>query len=98
MAETDVHRDDMMDLIQIPIEPVAGRLPSQILGLHLERDGKELRLYNPATGSRLLKRDEQRDEAKRRAMAAETAQQRLGDENEQLRKEIEALKRGMDPQ
>ncbi len=43
----------------VPIEPVAGRLPSQILGLHLERDGKELRLYNPATGSRLLKRDEQ---------------------------------------
>jgi len=82
----------------VPIEPVAGRLPSQILGLHLERDGRELRLYNPATGSRLLKRDEQRDEAKRRAVAAETAQLRLADENERLRKEIEALNRGMEPQ
>jgi len=82
----------------VPIEPVAGRLPSQILGLHLERDGKELRLYNPATGSRLLKRDEQRDEAKRRALAAETDRQRLAAENERLRKEIEAMSRRVSPQ
>jgi len=92
-----------------PIEPVAGRLPSQILGLHLERDGTELRLYDPATGSRLLKRNEQRDDAKRRseaerrvaeaerhrAQAAEAAQQRLAAENERLRQEIEALQRRM---
>jgi Uma2 family endonuclease len=31
------------------IRPVQGRLPSQVLGLHLEQNGKELRLYNPAT-------------------------------------------------
>ena len=31
----------------IPIEPVGGRLPSQVLGLHLERDGQELRFFNP---------------------------------------------------
>ena len=33
------------------IEPVAGRLPSQVLGLHLERDGQELRLFDPAAGA-----------------------------------------------
>ena len=37
-----------------PIEPVEGRLPSEVLGLHLERDGVFLRLHDPATGQRLL--------------------------------------------
>jgi Uma2 family endonuclease len=36
------------------IRPVAGRLPSRTTGLHLERDGTELRLWNPTTGERLL--------------------------------------------
>jgi len=62
----------------LPIEPVAGRLPSEQLGLYLERDGKELRLYDPATGSRLLKRSEQRDLAEKGGEAqrhrAETAE------------------------
>ena len=40
----------------VPIEPIAGRLPSQVLGLHLERDGEKLRLFDPATGERLLTR------------------------------------------
>jgi len=78
-----------------PIEPVAGRLPSQILGLHLEWDGTELRLYDPTTGSRLLKRNEQRDDAKRRAETAEAAQQQLATENERLCHEIQALHRRM---
>jgi len=34
----------------VPIEIVEGRLPSEVLGLHLERDGEWLRFYNPATG------------------------------------------------
>jgi len=37
----------------IPIEFVDGRLPSELLGLHLERDGEKLRLRNPVTGERL---------------------------------------------
>ena len=49
----------------VGIEPVAGRLPSQVLGLHLERDGKQLRLFDPATGRRLLTRLEAREEAER---------------------------------
>jgi Uma2 family endonuclease len=36
-----------------PIRAVEGRLPSLATGLHLERDGNELRLWNPATGTRL---------------------------------------------
>ncbi|HJT77947.1 MAG TPA: Uma2 family endonuclease, partial [Gemmataceae bacterium] len=38
----------------VPIRPVQGRLPSKVLGLHLERDGRQLRLYDPTTGRRLL--------------------------------------------
>ena len=36
------------------IRAVDGRLPSQTTGLHLERDGNELRLWNPATQEWLL--------------------------------------------
>jgi Uma2 family endonuclease len=71
----------------VPIDPIAGRLPSQVLGLHLERDGEHLRLFDPATGKRLLTRLEGRE-------AAETARQSLAAENERLRREIEALRGG----
>jgi Uma2 family endonuclease len=71
----------------IRIEPVDGRLPSEVLGLHLERDGKELRLYNPETRSRLPKPRERQKAAEQRAetaklreetakLRAETAEQR----------------------
>ncbi|MHB1559410.1 MAG: Uma2 family endonuclease [Isosphaeraceae bacterium] len=90
----------------IPIEPVAGRLPSEILGLHLEREGERLRLFDPATGQYLLTRLERREVAERRAederrraeeecRRAEVAladQRRLAEENERLRREIEALR------
>ena len=36
-----------------PVAPVAGRLPSEVLGLRLETDGEELRLYDPKTRRRL---------------------------------------------
>jgi Uma2 family endonuclease len=36
-----------------PIEPIEGRLPSEVLGLHLGRGGIELRLYDPETGRML---------------------------------------------
>jgi Uma2 family endonuclease len=85
----------------VPIEPIAGRLPSQILGLHLERDGTQLRLFNPATGQRLLTPFEGRDAAerraddeRRRADDAEATRKRFAAENERLRREIEALRRG----
>jgi Uma2 family endonuclease len=59
----------------VPIEPVNGRLPSDVLGLHLERDGRELRLYDPRGRSRVLKPTES-----------------LRAENERLRRENEALR------
>ena len=37
-----------------PVAMVAGRMPSEVLGLHLEREGHELRLFDPETGRRLL--------------------------------------------
>ena len=70
----------LIDGTYLPIEPVNGRLPSEVLGLHLERDGKRLRLFNPATGARLL--------------TAGDARRLLAEENERLRREIEALRRG----
>jgi Uma2 family endonuclease len=34
----------------VAISEVNGRLPSEVLGLHLERSGEDLRLWNPITG------------------------------------------------
>jgi hypothetical protein len=78
----------------IPIGPIAGGLPSEVIGLHLERDGKRFRLVNPATGQRLLTPVEGREVERRRASAAEADSQRLAQEVERLRREIEALRRG----
>jgi Uma2 family endonuclease len=66
----------------LPIELEAGRLPSAVLGLHLERLGTELRLYDPQTG-RLL--------PTAREIAAQLRQ--TEEEMERLRRELEALRR-----
>jgi Uma2 family endonuclease len=63
----------------VPIEPVAGRLPSEVLGLHLEANGPVLRLYDSAAGRWLLTPAE-------RIAEAEAEVQRL-------RREVEALRR-----
>jgi Uma2 family endonuclease len=62
----------------VSIEPIAGRLPSQVLGLHLERDGQQLRLFDPATGQRLLTRLEGRQAAERRAEEARVKAEEKG--------------------
>jgi Uma2 family endonuclease len=62
-----------------PIRVVKGRLPSQVLGLHLERNGKELRLYDPAAGQWLPTPEE-------RLTRAES-------ENARLRQELEEFRR-----
>lgn len=56
----------------VPIRKVKGRLPSKVLGLHLERDGWELRLFHPCTGERLRTPREEIEKLRR--------------ENEQLRR------------
>jgi len=62
----------------VRIEPIAGRLPSEVLGLHLEAHGNELRLYDPATGRWLP--------------TPEEARKQLKAENERLRRELKALR------
>jgi Uma2 family endonuclease len=85
----------------VRIGPVAGQLPSAVLGLCLERHGTKLRLLDPASFQRLPTRLEAREAAerraeeyRRRAEAAEAVQQQLAEENQRLRREIEALRRG----
>lgn len=80
----------------VRIRSVKGRLPSQVLGLHLEADGEQLRLYDPDTRLWLPTPDEVQEaliksEAERKKEA--TARKKVEDENERLRQEIEALKR-----
>lgn len=64
--------------VYAPIRPVQGRLPSKVTGLHLERAGSSLRLYDPIAGKWLPTPEE-------RAMQAEA-------EVERLRQELTALR------
>jgi Uma2 family endonuclease len=60
-----------------PIRPVKGRLPSKVLGLHLEPSGGLLRLYDPAAGRWLPTPLERKEE-----------NERLRRENEELRRRL----------
>jgi Uma2 family endonuclease len=56
--------------LYVSIAPVAGRLPSEVLGLHLERHGEQLRFWNPVTGQWLptaQERDQQHEAARQQA-------------------------------
>ncbi|OWK46533.1 hypothetical protein FRUB_00232 [Fimbriiglobus ruber] len=76
------------------VKPVNNRLPSKVLGLHLERDGKALRLWNPETDS-WLPTPEEREKDLAAARDRETgARQRAEAEVERLRRELEDLRRG----
>jgi Uma2 family endonuclease len=62
----------------LPIQPVEGRLPSEVTGLHLERDGTMLRLYDPVAGKwlptpeeRITLADAEREEEKAGRLHAE---------------------------
>ena len=68
----------------VPIKPAKGRFPSKVLGLHLERNGKELRLFNPSTGEWLPTLQERVGEAEAEA--------------ERLRREVEELRRRLGKQ
>lgn len=76
----------LVDGDYVPIPLVNGRLPSQVLGLHLERDGEQLRLFDPVTGRRLLT-------AAERAETAEAERQRIAEDFDRLRQEFEAFRR-----
>lgn len=64
--------------VYVPIPPVQGRLPSKVTGLHLERAGSSLRLYDPVAAKWLPTPEE-------RANHAEA-------EVERLRQELAALR------
>ncbi len=70
----------------LPIKLVDGRLPSKVLGLHLEPDGTRLRLFDPVTKTYLLNPREEADEAQARRREAEA-------ELERVRRELEELRR-----
>jgi Uma2 family endonuclease len=87
----------------MPILAVNGRLPSAVLGLHLERAGQELKLWDPAHGSWLLTPRQRADAAEQQAAMErqtaeaaqrqfETAQRQLEEEIQRLRQENEAIK------
>ena len=71
------------------VRPVAGRLPSKVLGLHFDRDGRMLRLYDPTTKGWLPTPGElvaEHDDTLARLADVE-------DENDRLRRELNRLKK-----
>jgi hypothetical protein len=84
----------------VPIKPRAGRLPSKVLGLHLEASGQVVRLYNPTAGSWLPTPEEVRQQAEealehteQALEQSEQALQQAETENARLRQELDALRR-----
>lgn len=85
-----------------PIKMVDGRLPSKLLGLHLEAQGHSLRFFDPATQSHVLttrqrleqaergtRAEKQRaDEEKQRAEMEKQRADRLAAELEAMRQEL----------
>ena len=79
-----------------PIKRIRGRLPSKVLGLHLEAAGELLRLYDPAA-ARWLPIPPEVEEARQQAEAGQTAEAKARQMAEaevvRLRKENEELRR-----
>jgi Uma2 family endonuclease len=82
-----------------PIAAVEGRIPSEVLGLHLERDGNDLRLYNPRT--RVWERTSEEvtkalgtsETARREADAARREAEAKSREDQKAKREAEAKSR-----
>jgi Uma2 family endonuclease len=75
-----------------PILPVKGRLPSKVLGLHLEGSGRELRLYDPTIKQWLLTPDEARQAAEVLAIQEAEARRLAEAEIERLQRELAELR------
>jgi Uma2 family endonuclease len=89
-----------------PIQRVRDRLPSKVLGLHLERSGWQLRLYDPETEEWLKTPAERaeraladfgrealaRQQAETAAAQANEARSRAEAELERLRQELDSLR------
>lgn len=70
-----------------PVAPVDGRLPSEVLGLHFERDEMRLRLWSPASRSWLLFPREIADEYEE----VQKVNKQVRQENEQVLQENRTL-------
>jgi Uma2 family endonuclease len=68
------------------IEPIGGRLPSEVTGLHLQGNGAKLRLYDPKTGQRLPTLEET-------LAQLETEGKQFAGQHDRLHQEIESLRR-----
>ncbi len=79
-----------------PIAPILGRLPSQILGLHLEGDRRDLRFLDPAAGLWLPNNAEIEATAEQAEAERQRAQQAAA-EVDQLRRELDELRRRLGP-
>jgi Uma2 family endonuclease len=73
----------------LKIKPVGGRLPSEVLGLHLEPEGELLRFVNPETARRLPIPPE----IKAALEDSEAARQQADAEIARLKRELGALRR-----
>ncbi len=71
----------------LPIDPIAGRLPSEKLGLHLEQVGTQLRLFDPVAKRRLLTPRERAEQEAIARLQAEVERDRA--EAERKRAEAE---------
>ena len=83
----------LVDGEYVSIKPVDGRLPSEVLGLHLEQDGVEVRLYDPRRGCRLLKPSERVSAAERQAQAAERQAQAAERQAQAAERQAQAAER-----
>lgn len=87
----------LRDGAYVPIEAVKGRLPSNVLDLHLEQDGASVKLYDPRREETLLTPLEQRTPVIERLLLAESyllnAQSRLMREQAARQQEQEARQR-----
>jgi Uma2 family endonuclease len=77
----------------VPIKEVDGRLPSKLTGLHLERSGVELRLYDPKTGKWLLTPRETHEAQMKAEEARKHEEEARKREEESRKREEEARKR-----
>jgi hypothetical protein len=70
----------------VPVPGLKGRIPSAVLGLHLEASGRDLRLYDPGIRFVLPTRAEALAMEKKARSRAEGELSRLRSELDELRK------------
>jgi Uma2 family endonuclease len=73
----------------VPIQLIDGRLPSAVLGLHLEPAGQALKLFNPATGQVILSPLERSEQARERSEQARERSEQARERSEQARERSE---------